>query len=60
MPGYHRGRPPHNKAGATRLIRPTVEEIVTIMGCAGDRPAGLRAGSLIVVLWRAGLRVRLN
>jgi len=27
------------------------------MRCAGDRPDGLRTRGLIVVLWRAGLRI---
>ena len=36
---------------------PTVEEIVAVMRCAGDRPYGLRTRALIVLLWRAGLRI---
>jgi site-specific recombinase XerD len=56
MPGYHRGRPPRNKGLSYPADPPTVEEIVTIMGCAGDRPDGLRLRGLIV-LWRAGLRI---
>jgi len=36
---------------------PTVEEIVAVMRTAGDRPEGLRMRALIVVLWRAGLRI---
>jgi site-specific recombinase XerD len=35
----------------------TVDEIVAAMRCAGDTPYGLRASALIVVLWRAGLRI---
>jgi site-specific recombinase XerD len=34
-----------------------VEEIVAVMRCAGDQPHGLRSRALIVLLWRAGLRV---
>jgi site-specific recombinase XerD len=34
-----------------------VEEIVAVMRCAGDRAHGLRSRTLIVVLWRAGLRI---
>jgi site-specific recombinase XerD len=36
---------------------PTVEEIIAVMRAAGDRPNGLRLRGVIVVLWRAGLRV---
>ena len=36
---------------------PRVEEIVAVMKAAGDRPFGQRLRGLIVVLWRAGLRI---
>jgi site-specific recombinase XerD len=36
---------------------PTVEEIISVMRAAGDDPDGLRLRGLIVVLWRAGLRI---
>jgi site-specific recombinase XerC len=36
---------------------PTVEEIVLVMRQAGDCPRGLRLRGLIVVMWRAGLRI---
>ena len=36
---------------------PTVEEIVAVMRHAGDRPHGIRLRGLIVVMWRAGLRI---
>lgn len=36
---------------------PTVEEIVAVMRHAGDRAHGLRLRGLMVVLWRAGLRI---
>jgi len=36
---------------------PTIEEIVTVMRCAGDGVHGRRLRGLIVVLWRAGLRI---
>src|SRR4051794_22518152 len=36
---------------------PTVEEIVAVMGVAGDSAHGRRLRGLIVVLWRAGLRI---
>jgi site-specific recombinase XerD len=34
-----------------------VEEIIAVMGVASDRPDGLRLRGVIVVLWRAGLRI---
>ncbi len=36
---------------------PTVEEIIAVMHAAGDDAKGVRLRGLIVVLWRAGLRV---
>jgi integrase len=36
---------------------PSVEEIVAVMRSAGDGPYGRRLRGLIVVLWRAGLRI---
>ena len=37
---------------------PTVEEIIAVMHAAGDDAEGLRLRGLIIVLWRAGLRIR--
>jgi integrase len=36
---------------------PTVEEIVAVMRIAGDGVHGRRLRGLVVVLWRAGLRI---
>ena len=36
---------------------PRVEEIVAVMKAAGQSPYGLRLRALIVILWRAGLRI---
>ncbi len=36
---------------------PTVEEIVAVMRAVGDRPDAHRLRVLIVMLWRAGLRI---
>jgi site-specific recombinase XerD len=36
---------------------PTIEEIVLVMRQAGEHAHGLRLRGLIVVLWRAGLRI---
>jgi len=37
---------------------PRVEEIVAVMRAAGDNASGARIRGLIVVLWRAGLRIQ--
>jgi site-specific recombinase XerD len=55
--GYHSGRPPRNKGLRYPADPPPVEEIVRVMRAAGDGPNGARLRGLIVVLWRAGLRV---
>lgn len=57
MPGYHRGRPPRNKGLRYPADPPSVEEIVAVMRQAGDNPFGARMRGLVVVLWRAGLRI---
>ena len=57
MPGYHRGRPPRNKGEQYPADPPTVDEIVAVMGVVGDRAEGNRLRALIVLLWRAGLRI---
>jgi site-specific recombinase XerD len=48
---------PRTRGIATRPTRPRVEEIMAVMREAGIRPPGLRLRGLIVVLWRAGLRI---
>lgn len=57
MPGFHVGRPPRNKGLRYPADPPTVEEIVAVMRAAGDRLHGRRLRGLVVVLWRAGLRI---
>ncbi len=57
MPGYHRGRPPRNKGLRCPADPPMVEEILAVMRAAGDRADGARLRALIVMLWRAGLRI---
>jgi site-specific recombinase XerD len=37
---------------------PRVEEIIPVMRAAGDRAHGRRLRGLIVILWRAGLRIQ--
>jgi len=55
MPGFHCGRPPRNRGLRYPADPPAIEEIVAVMRVAGDTVHGTRA--LIVVLWRAGLRI---
>jgi Phage integrase family len=57
MPGFHAGRPPRNKGHHYPADPPAVEEIVAVMRTAGDGRHGCRLRGLIVVLWRAGLRI---
>ena len=58
LPGYHAGRPPRNKGLRYPADPPRVEEIIAVMRQAGDRAPGDRMRGLIVVLWRAGLRIQ--
>jgi integrase len=57
LPGYHQGRPPRNKGQRYPADPPTVEEIIAVMRAAGQDKDAVRLRGLIVVLWRAGLRV---
>jgi hypothetical protein len=58
MPGNHAGRPPRNKGIRYPADPPRVEEIVAVMRQAGAGLHGARVRGLIVVLWRAGLRIQ--
>jgi site-specific recombinase XerD len=58
LPGYLAGRPPRNKGQRYPADPPTVEEIISVMRHAGDGRHGDRLRALIVVLWRAGLRIQ--
>jgi integrase len=56
---FHLGRPPRNKGQRYPADPPTVEEIIAVMHAAGadsDSDA-VRLRGLIIVLWRAGLRI---
>jgi site-specific recombinase XerD len=57
-PGFRAGRPPRNKGRRYPADPPTVEEIVSVMRTARDDAHGRRLRGLIVVLWRAGLRIQ--
>jgi integrase len=58
MPGFHAGRVPRNKGLHYPADPPKVEEIVAVMRAAGDGPHSRRLRGLIVILWRAGLRIQ--
>jgi integrase len=58
LPGYHAGRPPRNNGMRYPADPPTVEEIVAVMRHAPDDRHGSRVRAMIVVLWRAGLRIQ--
>ena len=57
VPGFHCGRPPRNRGLRYPADPPPVEEVVAVMRVAGESAYGLRTRALIVVLWRAGLRI---
>ncbi len=57
MSSFHRGVSPRNKGFRYPPDPPTVEEIIAVMRAAGDGPDGVRLRGVIVVLWRAGLRI---
>src|SRR4051794_37061684 len=58
LPDFHAGRPPRNKGLRYPADPPKVEEIISVMRTAGDDAHGCRLRGLIVVLWRAGLRIQ--
>ncbi len=58
MPGYHAGRPPRNKGIRYPADPPTVDEIIAVMRYTAEDRHGWRLRAMIVVLWRAGLRIQ--
>jgi len=58
MPGYHQGRPPKNKGRRFPADPPPVEKIIAVMRATDNNADGARLRALIIVLWRAGLRIR--
>jgi site-specific recombinase XerC len=54
---FHKGITPPNKGLRYPPDPPTVEEIVAVMRAAGDDTEGVRLRGIVVVLWRAGLRI---
>jgi hypothetical protein len=57
LPSFHQGWTPRNKGQRYPADPPTVEEIIAVMQAAGDDADGVRLRGLIVMLWRAGLRI---
>ncbi len=57
MPGFHQGRSPRNKGLRYPADPPNIEEIIAVMRAAGDSTDGARLRALVVILWRAGLRI---
>ena len=57
LPDFHAGRAPGNKGQRYAAAPPTVEEIIAVMRHARHARYGNRLNGLIVVLWRAGLRI---
>ena len=58
LPGFHAGHAPGNKGLHYPADRPKVEEIIAAMRTAGDAAHGRRLRGLIVIMWRAGLRIQ--
>ena len=57
MPGYHARRAPRNKGQLHPADPPTVEEIIAVMRAAGNDLDGIRLRGMMMVIWRAGLRI---
>ena len=57
LPQFHTGRQPRNKGQRYPADPPITEEIVAVMRRAGNGAHGRRLRGLIIVLWRAGLRI---
>jgi integrase len=58
MSGFLAGRSPRDKGLRYPADPPKVEEIIPVMRAAGGGAHGRRLRGLIVILWRAGLRVQ--
>ena len=58
LPGFHAGQAPGNKGLRYPADPPKVEEIIAVMRTAGHGTHGRRLRGLIVIMWRAGLRIQ--
>jgi site-specific recombinase XerD len=57
VPGHRRGCAPRNKGQRYPADPLRIAEIVAVMRAAGRGEYGARMRALIVILWRAGLRI---
>ena len=57
LASFHQGHSPRNKGLRYPPDPPTFDEIIAVRRAAGEDPEGIRLRGLIVVLWRAGLRI---
>jgi integrase len=57
LSSFHQRRSTRNKGLRYPADPPTVEEIVAVMHASGEGADAIRLRGLIVVLWRAGLRI---
>ncbi len=57
VPGFRTGCPPRNKGLRFPADPPRVEEIIAVTRIAGNGIHGGRIRALVVILWRAGLRI---
>ncbi|HEY6397059.1 MAG TPA: hypothetical protein VIX82_06360 [Solirubrobacteraceae bacterium] len=57
MPGFRGGRRSRNKGERYPADPPRVEGIVSVVRAVGERAEGQRLCALMVLLWRAGLRI---
>ena len=57
LSSFHRGRAPRNKGQRYPADPPTIEEIIAVMHATGDDHDAVRLRGLVIVLWRAGLRI---
>ena len=58
LPGFRTGRAPGNKGLRYPADSPKVEESIAVMRTAGDGTHGWRLRGLIVIMWRARLRIQ--
>jgi site-specific recombinase XerD len=58
MPGFHAGHAPGNKGLRYPADPPKVEEIIAVMRAGGDGTLSRRLRGLLVIIWRAGLRIQ--
>lgn len=58
MPGFPAGHAPGHKGLGHPAGPPKLEEIIAVMRAAGDAAHGRRLRRLIMIMWRARLRVQ--